>query len=67
MRDGGGPIRAPWSSAAAGFEGDRERGPRETDSPPHLERRRRVVAWPRQPVAAAEVVRDGGAAAGERG
>ena len=33
VRDGGGPIREPWATAAAGIEGERERRGRRIDSP----------------------------------
>ena len=56
VRDGGGPIRAPWATAAAGIEGERERELRGIDPLPHLERRWRVAAWPRWPAAAARAV-----------
>ena len=67
MRDGGGPIRVPWATAAAGIEGERERELRGIDPLPHLERRWRVAAWPRRPVAAGGGTSGGGAAAEERG
>ena len=56
VRDGGGPIRALWAAAAAGIEGERERGLRGIDPLPHLGRRWRVAAWPRWPAAAARAV-----------
>ena len=65
--DGGGPIRAPWATVAAGIEGERERELRGTDPLPHLERRWRVAAWPWRPAAAGGGMRGGGAAAEERG
>ena len=45
VRDGGGPIRALWATAAAGIEGERERELRGIDPLPHLERRWLVAAW----------------------
>ena len=56
MRDGGGPIRALWATAAVGIEGERERELRGFDPLPHLERRWRVAARSRWPAAAAEAV-----------
>ena len=44
MRDGGGPIRALWATAAVGIEGERERELRGFDPLPHLERRWRAEA-----------------------
>ena len=65
MRDGGGPIRALWATAAVGIEGERERELRGFDPLPHLERRWRVAAWPRRPAAAGGGVRGGGAKGAE--
>jgi hypothetical protein len=63
VRDGGGPIRALWATAAAGIEGERERELRGIDPLPHLERRWHVAAWPRWPAAAG----GGGSGGGARG
>ena len=54
MRDGGGPIRALWATAAVGIEGERERELRGFDPLPHLERRWRAEAARREKAAAIE-------------
>ena len=56
VRDGGGPIRALWATAAVGIEGKKERELRGIDPLPHLGRRWRVAAWPWWPAAAARAV-----------
>ena len=55
VRDGGGPIRAPWATAAARIEVERERELWGIDPLPHLERRWLVAAWLRRAEACAAV------------
>jgi len=54
VRDGGGPIRALWATAAVGIEGERERELRGFDPLPHLEWRWRAEAARREKAAAVE-------------
>jgi len=67
VRDGGGPIRALWATAAVGIEGERERELRGFDPLPHLERRWRVAARSRWPAAAGGGGSGGSAKGAEEG